>query len=291
MKANEEEDLAGRPSMAEIEGIIQKSEQEKAALEREKLIKEAEHQNQRWWLIRAAGILTSVFVLLLVLFRNYRQKQRANTLLHRQKEEIDYQRGQVENALTELQTTQAQLIQKEKLASLGELTAGIAHEIQNPLNFVNNFSEVSAELIDELKEEALAGHTQDVIEIADDLAENLHKINHYGGRASSIIKGILEHSRSGNGERLPTDLNALTDEYLRLGYPGQSSKSKEFNCKLVTDFDPDLDEVNVVPQEIERVLLSLYSNEFYAVLERQKRKTANYQPAIWVSTQLIDKQV
>ncbi|WP_229254077.1 ATP-binding protein [Dyadobacter sp. NIV53] len=294
MKANDEQDLAGRSSMAEIEGIVQKSEQEKAALEREKLIKEAENQNQRWWLITASGILISVFVVLLVLYRNNRQKQLANMLLHRQKEEIDHQRSKVENALTDLKATQTQLIQKEKLASLGELTAGIAHEIQNPLNFVNNFSEVSTDLVEELKQEALAGHTDDVLAIADDLAQNLQKITHHGGRASNIVKGMLEHSRSGSGEKRPTDLNALCDEYLKIAYHGLKAKDNSFNCELVTGFDHDLGKVNVVPQEVGRVLLNLYNNAFYAVKERGalgKGQGLDYQPTVWVSTKLLDNKV
>ena len=265
------DNAAYRLADLEISTLAQKSEQEKNRLEQARLLNETENQNQRWWLFTVAAGFFSAIVLLLIVYRSNRHKHKANALLHKQKEEIDRQRGKAENALTELTTTQAQLIQKEKLASLGELTAGIAHEIQNPLNFVNNFSEVSAELIDELKEEALAGHTNDVLAIADDLAENLQKINHHGGRASSIVKSMLEHSRTGTGERESTDLNALADEYLRLAYHGQSGKSQEFDCKLVTDFDPDLGEVNVVPQEIGRVLLNLYNNAFYAVKERWAR--------------------
>ena len=295
MKSNEDQDLVGRSSTAQIEEIIQKSEQEKAALEREKLIKDAENQNQRWWLITAAGILTSVFVVLFVLYRNNRQKQRANTLLHRQKEEIDYQRSKVENALTDLKATQTQLIQKEKLAGLGELTAGIAHEIQNPLNFVNNFSEVSAELVGEFRDgpfQQLPDSEKEYAEeILGDLTSNLQKIRQHGGRASSIVKGMLEHSRTDSEEKQPTDLNALADEYLKIAYHGIRAKDKSFNCELVTDLDPALKPLEVVPQEIGRVLLNLYNNAFYAVSERQKQQSADYQPTIWVSTKQIDKQV
>ena len=206
--------------------------------------------------------------------------------------------NQVEIRTAELKASQAQLVQKEKLASLGELTAGIAHEIQNPLNFVNNFSEVSSELIDELKEgpfQKLPESEKEYAgEILVDLAENLQKINHHGGRASSIVKSMLEHSRTGTSEREPTDLNTLADEYLRLAYHGQSSKSKEFDCKLVTDFDPNLGEINVVPQEIGRVLLNLYNNAFYAVKEKGalgKGQRLEYQPTVWVSTKQLDKQI
>ncbi|WP_461084807.1 tetratricopeptide repeat-containing sensor histidine kinase [Spirosoma flavus] len=303
VKANEAQDVVGRSSMAEIESIIQKSEQEKAALEREKLIKEAENQNQRWWLITAVGILISVFVLMLVLYRNNRQKQKINsrlqTLNHeieQQKEEIETQRDNLENTLNELQLTQTQLIQKEKLASLGELTAGIAHEIQNPLNFVNNFSEVSTELIDELKEGPFQKLPDDekqyAEEILGDLTSNLKKINHHGGRASSIVKGMLEHSRTESGEKRPTDLNALADEYLKIAYHGMRAKNKEFNCELVTDFDPALEPVAVAPQEIGRVLLNLYNNAFYALSEKAKKTSdADYKPTVTVRTKQAFDQV
>nr|WP_198174842.1 two-component regulator propeller domain-containing protein [Spirosoma arboris] len=221
-----------------------------------------------------------------------KQVQQQNSEILEQKEEIAAQRDHLEQSLTELQSTQTQLIQKEKLASLGELTAGIAHEIQNPLNFVNNFSEVSAELVEELKEEALAGNTNDVLAIADDLSSNLKKINHHGGRASSIVKGMLEHSRTESGEKRPTDLNALADEYLKIAYHGLRAKDKTgFNCELVTDFDPTLELVEVAPQEIGRVLLNLYNNAFYAVLEKQKMTPANYHPTVSVSTQRSESGV
>ncbi|MVM29292.1 hypothetical protein GO755_04550 [Spirosoma sp. HMF4905] len=212
------------------------------------------------------------------------QVQRQKGEIEQQKEEITAQRDHLEDTLNELQTTQAQLIQKEKLASLGELTAGIAHEIQNPLNFVNNFSEVSTELIEELKEEAQAGHIEDVLAIADDLSGNLQKINHHGGRASNIVKGMLEHSRTESGEKRPTDLNALADEYLKIAYHGLRAKDKGFNCELITDFDSTLEPVEVAPQEIGRVLLNLYNNAFYAVAERVRQtNNPDYKPTVWVN--------
>ncbi|MVM35894.1 hypothetical protein GO755_38125 [Spirosoma sp. HMF4905] len=195
---------------------------------------------------------------------------------------------QVEARTTELKASQAQLIQKEKLASLGELTAGIAHEIQNPLNFVNNFSEVSTELIDELEDELDKGDTDEAKAIAGDIRQNLQKIHHHGGRASSIVKGMLEHSRTESGEKRPTDLNALADEYLKIAYHGLRAKNQSFNCELVTNFDPTPEPVNVAPQEIGRVLLNLYNNAFYAVHEqgaRCKGQGMTYQPRIDVSTQ------
>ncbi|WP_128546455.1 ATP-binding protein [Larkinella soli] len=210
-------------------------------------------------------------------FYAYFSKRKANALLHAQKTEI-------EKTLTELRTTQEQLIHKEKMASLGELTAGIAHEIQNPLNFVNNFSDVSEELVQELKEEAVAGRTEDVLAIADDLARNLQKIHSHGRRADSIVKGMLEHSRSSAGRRQATDLNALADEYLRLAYHGLRAKEKDFSAVLVTDFDPKLGAVEVVPQDLGRVLLNLYTNAFYAVKEKQKKAQDGYQPTVSVLT-------
>jgi signal transduction histidine kinase len=186
--------------------------------------------------------------------------------------------------LISLRQTQTQLIQSEKMASLGELTAGIAHEIQNPLNFVNNFSEVSIELLDELKEEAQAGHTDDVIAIATDLTQNLEKINHHGKRADSIVKGMLEHSRVGSGEKQLVDLNALADEFLKLSYHGLRAKDKNFNAELITKFDENLPKVNIVQQDIGRVLLNLFNNAFYAVNQKQKTAGPDYKPEVTVST-------
>ncbi len=200
---------------------------------------------------------------------------------------------QVEQRTAELRASQAQLIQREKLASLGELTAGIAHEIQNPLNFVNNFSEVSTELVTELEDEQQKPErdTELEAELLSDLKQNLQKITHHGGRASAIVKGMLEHSRSSIGERQPTNLNALTDEYLRLAYQGLRAKNKDFNCQLVTDFDPDLGRVEVMPQEIGRVLLNLYNNAFYAVQQKQKLAPADYQPTVTVSSRRSESSI
>ncbi len=208
------------------------------------------------------SIITGFVVLAFVLYRNNRQKQKANALLQSQKQEI-------EATLSELKTTQAQLIQSEKLASLGELTAGIAHEIQNPLNFVNNFSELNRELISEMEEEIEKGNLSEVKLIATDLAANEEKINHHGQRASGIVKSMLEHSRTSSGTKEPTDLNALADEYLRLAYHGLRAKDSGFNAKYELIADPDLPKVNVVPQEMGRVLLNLISNAFYAVHQRK----------------------
>ncbi len=208
-----------------------------------------------------------------------------------QKEEIEAQRDEIEKAFGELKTTQTQLIQSEKMASLGELTAGIAHEIQNPLNFVNNFSEVSIELLEELQQEAKNGHNEDVIALAGDISQNLEKINHHGKRADSIVKGMLEHSRSLTGQKEPTDINQLADEYLRLSYHGLRAKDKSFNAELITNFDATLPKVNAIPQDMGRVLLNLFNNAFYAVNQKQKKAGADYKPEVSVSTSAANGQV
>ena len=245
--------------------------------------------------IRFYALLGGVAMLLLlavILVRNNQQKQKANNLLQQQKQEIDVQRTEAENTLTELKATQAQLIQKEKMASLGELTAGIAHEIQNPLNFVNNFSEVSNELVDELKQGPILklpdSEKADADEIIGALSQNLTKITLHGQRASAIVKGMLEHSRTSTGEKQPTDLNALTDEYLRLAYHGLRAKDKDFNAELNLDVDPELGLVELVPQEIGRVLLNLFNNAFYAVQEKKKQHSDGYQPTLRVSTKQVE---
>jgi signal transduction histidine kinase len=197
------------------------------------------------------------------------------------------QAKEIEKAYTELKATQAQLIQSEKMASLGELTAGIAHEIQNPLNFVNNFSEVSNELVDEMTSALNQGDIEDAKSIATDIKQNLEKINHHGKRADAIVKGMLLHSRSNTGQTEPTDINALADEYLRLAYHGLRAKDKSFNASLNTDFDQTIGNINIIPQDIGRVLLNLINNAFYAVNERSKEQVIGYEPAVTVSTRLI----
>ncbi|TGE08317.1 sensor histidine kinase [Hymenobacter fodinae] len=199
--------------------------------------------------------------------------------------EIVAQRNSLEQTLLELRNTQTQLVQREKMASLGELTAGIAHEIQNPLNFVNNFAEVSGELISELEaEQQVANRSSVEIELVTDLKQNLRKITQHGQRAAAIVRGMLEHSRTSTGARTPTDLNLLAEEYLQLAYHGLRVNNKALNLTLTTHFDPELRPVQVVPQEIGRVLLNLFTNAFYAVQLRQKQEP-NYQPEVSVSTQ------
>ena len=216
-------------------------------------------------------------IIAFILYRNNRQKQKTNKVL--------------ENTLSNLRSTQAQLIQSEKMASLGELTAGIAHEIQNPLNFVNNFSEVNEELIKELNTEAEKGNLEEVKAIAKDIEFNSEKINHHGKRADAIVKGMLQHSRTSSGQKEPTDINVLADEYLRLAYHGLRAKEKSFNATMKTDLDETIGKLNVVPQEIGRVILNLITNAFYAVSEKKKHAGDDYEPTVTVSTKKINGNV
>ena len=217
------------------------------------------------------------------------QKAEAQTLLAEQNLiQLKTEKQRAEEALSELQQTQTQLIQSEKMASLGELTAGIAHEIQNPLNFVNNFSEVSKELLGEMREEIENGDFEEVKAIMEDIIQNLEKINHHGKRADGIVKGMLQHSRSSTGTKEPTDINALADEYLRLAYHGLRAKDKSFNAELITDFDDSIGNINVIPQDMGRVILNLITNAFYASNERkQASKDQGFKPIVSVSTKKI----
>jgi signal transduction histidine kinase len=197
---------------------------------------------------------------------------------------LEAAKQQVEQALAELKTTQTQLVQKEKMASLGELTAGIAHEIQNPLNFVNNFSEVNQEMIDELEEELKSGNIDEALAIAADIKQNEQKINHHGKRADSIVKGMLEHSRVGAGEKIATNLNVLADEFLKLSYHGLRAKDKNFNAEMILHFDETLPKVQVVQQDFGRVFINLFNNAFYAVNQKRKTGAPDYKPAVTVTT-------
>ncbi len=226
-------------------------------------------KNKIWTIAMLVGLVL-LSALVFVFYRSIKQKKKDNKVL--------------ESTLSNLKSTQQQLIQSEKMASLGELTAGIAHEIQNPLNFVNNFSEVSAELVDEMNEEISKGNLADAKEIASDLKENLEKINHHGKRAGDIVKGMLQHSRKSEGKKELTDINALCDEYLRLSYQGLRAKDKSFNAEIKTDFDAALPKINVVPQDIGRVVLNLINNAFYAVDERKKLHPEGYESVVSVST-------
>jgi len=231
------------------------------------------YQNKvrQWGLV--GGVAVFLFIAL-ILYRNNRQKQKANKVL--------------ETTLTNLRITQSQLIQAEKMASLGELTAGIAHEIQNPLNFVNNFSEVNKELIEEVKSEKIKDKSErnDELEmqLLDDIEKNLEKISHHGKRADSIVKGMLQHSRISSGQKELTDINALCDEYLRLAYHGLRAKDKSFNATIEAEFDNSITKINVNPQDIGRGMLNLINNAFYAVNEKAKQNISGYEPTVTVST-------
>ena len=226
-----------------------------------------------WWMI--------IFSIALELnINNYikekYQAQKESLINLEEKEKLILQQNEmleqkVEERTRELKETQSQLIQREKMASLGELTAGIAHEIQNPLNFVNNFSEVNTELIDEMKNELLADNKEEAISIANDIKENEQKINHHGKRADAIVKGMLQHSRSSTGQKELTDINALADEYLRLSYHGLRAKDKSFNATMETHFDPDLEKINIIQQDVGRVFLNLFTNAFYSVTEKKNQ--------------------
>ncbi len=223
------------------------------------------------------GIAALLLILAGSIYYRFQSKKKANEVL--------------EKTLTDLKSTQSQLIQSEKMASLGELTAGIAHEIQNPLNFVNNFSEVNTELIDEAGEEINKGNISEAKIILNDIKENSEKINHHGKRAADIVKGMLQHSRSSSGVKEPTDINALADEYLRLAYHGLRAKDKSFNATMKTDFDESIGNINIIPQDIGRVILNLITNAFYVVNEKSKQGIAGYEPTVEVSTKKQDNKV
>jgi signal transduction histidine kinase/ligand-binding sensor domain-containing protein len=243
---------------------------------------------QTWWGITLFIIALIAIVLGFSYYRSVQLRQK-NKLLE---EKVKHRTAQLQKSLEDLKSTQMQLVQQEKMASLGELTAGIAHEIQNPLNFVNNFSEVNREMISEMKDEIDKGNYDEVKIIANDIEDNEEKINHHGKRADAIVKGMLQHSRQSSGKREPTDINALCDEYLRLSYHGMRAKDKSFDADFKTDFDESFGKINIVPQDIGRVLLNLFNNAFYACNELSrssvnKQKNGNldsYQPTVSVST-------
>ncbi len=212
------------------------------------------------------------------------QKEKLEVIVAERTAEITKQKDELMHAFTELKNTQSRLIQSEKMASLGELTAGIAHEIQNPLNFVNNFSEVNKELLAEMEEEIENGNFEEVKALAKDIIGNEDKIMLHGKRADNIVKGMLQHSRSSTGEKEPTDINALADEYLRLAYHGLRAKDKSFNATLQTDFDASLKTVALVPQDMGRVILNLLTNAFYAVQKKTTEQIEGFEPTVGIST-------
>ena len=246
-----------------------------------------------WWRTWLAYVIYGLLFIVLVFgvdrFQRQRlqkaEKERNRVLELAHAKEIEKAFLELEKAHETLKATQSQLIQSEKMASLGELTAGIAHEIQNPLNFVNNFSEVNRELLVEMKDELKKGNLDEVNAIADDIIGNEEKINHHGKRADAIVKGMLQHSRTSSGQKEPTDINALADEYLRLSYHGLRAKDNSFNATMKTDFDETIGKIDIVPQDIGRVILNLITNAFYAVqVETQHTASPQYEPTVSVST-------
>lgn len=228
--------------------------------------------------------LGAVLILAVILFRNNQHRKRTNSLLVQQKIEI-------ENALANLKNAQKQLVQSEKMASLGELTAGIAHEIQNPMNFVNNFSEVNTELIDELIQEMEKGNSDEVKYLAADIKHNQVKISQHGKRVDAIVKSMLEHSRASSGQKEPTDLNKLLEEYLRLAFHGQRAKDRSFHVTLHTDYDDSIGMINIISQDIGRVLLNLVNNAFYTVNERAQQQAVGYEPTVSIISRKLSNKV
>ena len=279
--ANDE--VNGPAKKLELQKTITDEQERQRKVEAERMAYQT--QLKQYIFLAGLGIL---LLIAFILYRNNKQKQKTNKVL--------------ESTLTNLKSTQAQLIQSEKMASLGELTAGIAHEIQNPLNFVNNFSEVNKEMLEELKAERLKPKAerdeQTESEIIEDVIGNSEKINHHGKRADAIVKGMLQHSQSSTGQKEPTDINKLVDEYLRLSYQGLRAKDNTFNATLKTDFDESIQKIDINPQDIGRVLLNLYNNAFYAVNEKMKAANLNaategktYKPTVSVSTKRVGDKV
>lgn len=274
--------LYGQKTFQKLQLIILNEQQRQQQLQEEK-----DKLQYRFRMTALLATLGAFLLIAIILWRNNQRQKKANRLLNKQKELISSQRNDLEKTIDQLKTTQAQLIHSEKMASMGELTAGIAHEIQNPLNFVNNFSEVNAELIPEMKDALAKGNLEEAKKIADDIHTNEQKIVFHGKRADAIVKGMLQHSRSSNGVKEPTDINRMADEYLRLAYHGLRAKDKSFHATMKTDFDDTIGNISILPQDMGRVLLNLITNAFYAVTEKKKMHPANYDPTVVVSTRSI----
>jgi len=280
-----EQSLAARDSLYNLEKAkkIQNLRLQEQQRQQEIEAATVEIQNR----IRFYSVLVASLVFLIIaglLWRNNRQRKKSYAALEHQKKKTD-------DAYEELKSTQAQLIHSEKMASLGELTAGIAHEIQNPLNFVNNFSELNKELIEELKAEISSGDATRMLTTLTNISENEEKIMHHGKRADSIVKGMLQHSRVSGTQKEPTEINALVDDYLRLAFHGLRAKDKTFNTTFETDFDPSIGKISVIPQEIGRVILNLLNNAFYAVTNRRKLNQPGYEPLVTVKTQSMGDEI
>jgi signal transduction histidine kinase len=263
-------------SLAEFQSLTLKEQLRLRDIEKERALFES---SVRTYALIAALVVFSLIAM--ILYRNNRQKQKANKAL--------------ESTLTELRSTQAQLIQSEKMASLGELTAGIAHEIQNPLNFVNNFSQLNAELASEQLEALQQGNIREAEELSSAILENEQKIIHHGKRAEGIVKGMLQHSRSSSGINEPTDINALCEEYLRLALHGYQAKNNGFDAIAETVLDPTIPKITAMKQDMGRALVNLINNAFYAVHEKQKNESlkpgSGYQPKVVVSTRNLGSRI
>ncbi len=246
---------------------------------------------QRWLIFSAFAALVSLGIILFIINKNRSRLNIANRRLQQKNKEVEQQKLTLEDTLNKLQSTQAQLIHAEKMASLGELTAGIAHEIQNPLNFVNNFSEVSKEMIEDIEAEMKNGNLEEVTALLAEIKSNLDKIESHGKRADGIVKSMLYHSRTSSGKKVMTALNELCDEYVRLSYHGMRAKDKAFNAKLEYSFDPAVGELELMPQEIGRVMLNLLNNAFFAVAKKGETAPAEYVPTVKISTLRMGNQV
>jgi two-component system, NtrC family, sensor kinase len=272
------------PQLQSVLDIImqwQLSDEDKTAIE--KAVKEADKALEiaSFKLDRTEKVKRTTAILLEETIQELELKRKA----------VEESKDALQKSLEELKAAQQQLIQSEKMASLGELTAGIAHEIQNPLNFVNNFSDVSNELLEEMLEELRKGNLDDASAIAEDVKQNLEKILHHGKRADAIVKGMLQHSRSSSGQKELTDINALADEYLRLAYHGLRAKDKTFNAAMKTDYDESIGLIKIIPQDIGRVILNLITNAFYAVNERKKNGADGYEPIVSVATRKLTNSI
>ena len=266
LSAVTKDSLYGQGKVQALQRILLEEQQRQQQMQDER-----DQLRERYRIIALLAALAVLMIIGIILFRNNRQKQKANKVL--------------EATLNNLRSTQSQLIQSEKMASLGELTAGIAHEIENPLNFVNNFSEVNSELVDELHRELKAGKIEEAISISNIIKENEHKIVHHGKRADAIVKGMLQHSQVSSGKKELTDFNALASEYARLASHGLRARNKDINVKLEINLDDSIGKIKVIRQDIGRVIVNLINNAFYAVAERQKRNEPDYQPGVSLSTE------
>jgi signal transduction histidine kinase len=260
-------------------------------LNEQELQKQKEQAETRLKMFALMALLCGLLVIAVLQWRNNSHRQRAFNLLQSQKQETDLQKAKAEHALAELRCTQTQLIQSEKMASMGELTAGIAHEIQNPLNFVNNFSEVNKEILLALETSIKNRNTADALGLTNNIIQNEEKINNHGKRADAIVKGMLKHFRTRGGQKEPTNINTLADEYMRHSYHGLRTKDKTFNAELTTHFDPHLPKINVIPQDMGRVFLNLFNNAFYAVYQKAKAVGLDFKPQVTVSTYTANGKV